>query len=301
MDAILIEEFNDYLLVERRNSKETASLYRSEVERYLSFLKQEGLSVKNSNSEDALAYLVARSKGGLSARTQAKNMSALRSFHRFLGENGIREDNPFETIEMPKAKVTLPESVPYEAVNEILNVIDERGEDPLAIRDKALFEVIYSCGLRVSEACNITLGDYREAEQLLRVIGKGDKERLVPVGPYARDALRRYLDEVRPNLLGAGSQEKGLFLGRRGKPLGRAQVWKRFKEYAAEANVDAKVHTLRHSFASHLLRGGADLRVIQELLGHSDIKTTQIYTHSETEDLLQAYRQYHPEGESDKP
>ncbi len=301
MDATLIEEFNDYLLIERRNSKETASLYRSEVERYLSFLSEKGLSVKNLQSEDALAYLVARAKGGLSARTQAKNMSALRSFHRFLSENGIREDNPFETIEMPKTKVTLPESVPYEAVNEILKVIDERGEEPLAIRDKALFEVIYSCGLRVSEACNITLGDYREAEQLLRVIGKGDKERLVPVGPYARDALRRYLDEVRPSLLGPTSHENTLFLGRRGKPLGRAQVWKRFKEYAAEANVEAKVHTLRHSFASHLLRGGADLRIIQELLGHSDIKTTQIYTHSETEDLLQAYRQYHPEGESDKP
>ncbi len=301
MDATLIEEFNDYLIIEKRNSKETASLYRSEVERYLNFLGEGGLSVKNSTSEDALAYLVARSQGGLSSRTQAKNMSALRSFHRFLSESGVRQDNPFETIEMPKAKVTLPQSVPYEAVVEILKVIDERGEEPLALRDKALFEVIYSCGLRVSEACNLTLGDYREGEALLRVIGKGDKERLVPVGPYARDALRRYIDEVRPHLLEAASQEKSLFLGRRGKPLGRAQVWKRFKEYAAEANVEAKVHTLRHSFASHLLRGGADLRIIQELLGHSDIKTTQIYTHTETEDLLQAYRQYHPEGESDKP
>ncbi len=213
----------------------------------------------------------------------------------------MRLDNPFETIDMPKTKVTIPESVPYEAVVEILKVIDERGDEPLALRDKALFELIYSCGLRVSEACSLTLSDYREGEQLLRVIGKGDKERLVPVGAYAREALGYYLEEVRPSLLNPASQEKHLFLGRRGKPLGRAQVWKRFKAYSTEANVEAKVHTLRHSFASHLLRGGADLRIIQELLGHSDIKTTQIYTHSETEDLLQAYRQYHPEGEPDKP
>lgn len=301
MDATLIEEFNDYLFIEKRNSKATASLYTAEVERYLKFLNSKNISVKEVTSEEALTYFVARAKGDLSSRTQAKNMSALRSFHRFLTESGVRLDNPFETIDMPKTKVTILESVPYEAVVEILKVIDERGDEPLALRDKALFELIYSCGLRVSEACSLTLSDYREGEQLLRVIGKGDKERLVPVGAYAREALGYYLEEVRPSLLNPASQEKHLFLGRRGKPLGRAQVWKRFKAYSTEANVEAKVHTLRHSFASHLLRGGADLRIIQELLGHSDIKTTQIYTHSETEDLLQAYRQYHPEGEPDKP
>ena len=301
MDRTLLEEYADYLLIEKRNSPATVTLYVGEVKRYLDFLNKSHISVKKSSATDAVNYLVERSRGLLSARTQAKNMSALRSFHRFLCDSELREDNPFEVIEMPQAKVKLPHSVPYEAVEAILKAIDAEGEESLALRDKALFELIYSCGLRISEACNLKLGDYREREQLIRVIGKGDKERVVPIGEWAREALNHYLEHVRPQFLKPGSQEEKIFLGRRGRPLGRAQIWKRFKEYAARANVEAKVHTLRHSFASHLLRGGADLRIIQELLGHSDIRTTQIYTHTETEDLLQAYRKFHPEGEEELP
>ena len=203
-------------------------------------------------------------------------------------------------MDTPKLPSIVPKSVSYDAVDAILATSDVYDPTVLGARDRALFEIVYSCGLRVSEVCALRVGDYQEQQQILRVIGKGDKERLVPVGAYAREALDYYLQTIRPILRGAHLQEKTLFLGRRGKPLTRALVWKRFKMYCDKANVEAKVHTLRHSFASHLLRGGADLRTVQELLGHSDIRTTQIYTHTDTEDLLQSYRTYHPDGEPDK-
>jgi len=300
VDFALVEDYKDYLSIERRVASSTVQVYASETTRYVMFLRNNNLPIETVSPSEVVNYLIKRSQDNISSRTQAKNMSALRSFHRFLCDSEVRADNPLDTIEMPKAGLVLPKSVPYEAVNHILAVIDAQ-DDPsgLAVRDKALFELIYSCGLRVSEACALQLSDYREKEKVLRVLGKGNKERLVPVGDYAQEALKLYLETVRPKLKGSHIHEQALFLGRRGKPLSRALVWKRFKSYASLAGVDAKVHTLRHSFASHLLRGGADLRSVQELLGHSDIRTTQVYTHTETEDLLQAYRTFHPDGEPD--
>jgi len=299
VDDALVEDYKDYLSIERRVAPSTVQVYAGETLRYVAFLREHGIRIESVTPREAVNYLIQRSKANISSRTQAKHMSALRSFHRFLCDSEIREDNPFDTIEMPKTGLQLPKSVPYEAVDHILAVIDTSDKLGLGVRDKALFELIYSCGLRVSEACTLQLSDYREKERLLRVLGKGNKERLVPVGAYAHEALQLYLETVRPNLLGPHIHEQTIFLGRRGKPLTRASVWKRFKSYADLAQVDAKVHTLRHSFASHLLRGGADLRSVQELLGHSDIRTTQVYTHTETEDLLQAYRKFHPDGEPD--
>ena len=202
-------------------------------------------------------------------------------------------------VDMPKQPKVLPRGAGYDAVDAILNVIDISTNDPLAIRDRALFELIYSCGLRVSEVCAVNQADYHRDKRIISVIGKGDKQRILPVGEYAAEALERYIERSRSQLLGTHIHEQRLFVGRRGKPLTRALVWKRFKEYCSLAGVDAKVHTLRHSFASHLLRGGADLRTVQELLGHSDIRTTELYTHTDTEALLQSYRQFHPEGEPD--
>lgn len=295
----LLEDFRDYLSVERRVSAATVAVYGAQAVRYLGFLERNDLAPENVMARDIGRYLVEHSvDAGISSRTQAKNISALRSFHRFLIDSGMREDNPVDLIDMPKLPLSLPASVSYDAVERLLSVIDSN--DSLGVRDIALFELTYSCGLRVSEVCSLQLTDYREAQRTVRIIGKGNKERLVPVGDYALQAVGRYLTEVRPLLLGSHIHEKTLFLGRRGKPLTRALVWKRFKAYCEQAGVDAKVHTLRHSFASHLLRGGADLRSVQELLGHSDIRTTQIYTHADTEDLLQSYRQFHPDGEPDK-
>lgn len=300
-DVALLEDYRDYLVVDRRVSSATVEVYSAEILRFLVYIRSQNISVEEAAVNQIVAYLVQRSShDGISHRTQARNMSALKSFHRYLNEAKIRPDDPTPLIDMPKLPVVLPQSVSYDAVDAILEVIDTTDSLGLGLRDKTMFELIYSCGLRVSEVCTLQVSDYRHEDRLLRIVGKGDKERMVPVGTYARDALEVYLKEVRPKLLGPHLQEQTLFLGRRGKPLTRALVWKRFKAYCDLAGVDAKVHTLRHSFASHLLRGGADLRTVQELLGHSDIRTTQIYTHTETEDLLQSYRQFHPDGEPDK-
>ena len=299
-DIDLLADYRDYLLIERRVSASTVAVYASETARFLQFIGDRSLSVEQVRVETIVAYIVQRSSSvQLSQRTQSKVLSALRSFFRYLNDSNIRSDDPVSLIDMPKLPTLLPTSASYDAVDAILDAIDTSSGDVLAIRDKALFELIYSCGLRVSEVCSLRLSDYLNERQLIRIIGKGNKERLVPIGDYAREALAEYLCRSRVHLVGAHMHEQTLFLGRRGKPLTRALVWKRFKEYCLVAGVDAKVHTLRHSFASHLLRGGADLRTVQELLGHSDIRTTEIYTHTETEDLLQSYRRFHPEGESD--
>ncbi len=301
IDAALVEDYRDYLLVERRVSQATVAVYTTEVSRYLRYLRENQIAIEVSTAEDLVSYLIHRSTvDGISQRTQGRNLSALTSFHRYLNDAAIRDDDPTPLVDTPKLPSIVPKSVSYDAVDAILATIDVDDPTGLGARDRALFEIVYSCGLRVSEVCALRVGDYQEQQQILRVIGKGDKERLVPVGAYAREALDYYLQTIRPILRGAHLQEKTLFLGRRGKPLTRALVWKRFKMYCDKANVEAKVHTLRHSFASHLLRGGADLRTVQELLGHSDIRTTQIYTHTDTEDLLQSYRTYHPDGEPDK-
>ena len=300
VDLELVNDYCDFLLVERRVSSATVAVYSKEVMRYLNYLRSRSVAIETVDTEIVAAYVIHRvTEQHVSQRTQAKILSTLRSFHRYVNEASIREDDPVALVDMPKIPSNLPKSVSYDAVDAILSAIDVTNGDPLAIRDKALFELIYSCGLRISETCSLTMSDYRQEQHLIRVIGKGNKERLIPVGGYAEEALDLYIREVRPTLLGMHIHEQAIFLGRRGKSLTRALVWKRFKQYCTIADVDAKVHTLRHSFASHLLRGGADLRTVQELLGHSDIRTTEIYTHTETEDLLQAYRTVHPDGDPD--
>lgn len=299
MNFPLIEEFADYLTVEKRVSLATVELYTKEASRYLTFLARQKISLNEADFKTVTDYLILRkTKNNLSSRTEAKNISALNSFYLFLQENESVTINPLSLIDLPKLPTKIPQSVSYNAIEEILSVIDT--SDVLGLRDYALFELIYSCGLRVSEAITINLSDYSSSEKSLRIVGKGDKERIVPVGQLAIKAIDIYLKLSRPTLVNDKLKSNTLFLGRRGEPLNRASVWKRFKEYAKLANVDAKVHTLRHSYASHLLRGGADLRSVQELLGHSDIRTTQIYTHTDTEDLLQIFRATHPKGEKDK-
>ncbi len=299
MNFPLIEEFADYLTVEKRVSLPTVEFYTKEATRYLTFLEKRQILLKEADFKIVTDYLILRkTEGNLSSRTEAKNISALNSFYHFLQENENVTINPLSLIDLPKLPTKIPQSVSYNAIEEILSVIDT--SDALGLRDYALFELIYSCGLRVSEAITINLSDYNSNEKSLRIVGKGDKERIVPVGQLAIKAIDVYLKNSRPTLINDKLKSNALFLGRRGEPLNRASVWKRFKEYAKLANVDAKVHTLRHSYASHLLRGGADLRSVQELLGHSDIRTTQIYTHTDTEDLLQIFRATHPKGEKDK-
>jgi len=247
----------------------------------------------NLGANQLIDYLLERKLDGLDERTIAKSLSAIRSFCRFLVSRGEAESNPADLIETPHVARRIPRVFSLEEVERLLACIDLR--TAAGIRDRALFELIYSCGLRVSEAADLTLERLNFREAAVRVVGKGSRERWVPLGEVASSWLRRYLEESRPSLASRRSVA-WVFLNHRGERLSRKGMWKRFKEIAARAGVDGKIHTLRHSYATHLLQGGADLRSVQELLGHADIMTTQIYTHVGREELRDYHRRYHPRG-----
>ncbi|MGB4407822.1 MAG: tyrosine-type recombinase/integrase [Sphaerochaeta sp.] len=286
-DQALLEEYLDYLLLERRLSKATIEVYARQVGFFLAAITEAIETIQPSAIEH---YLVVSAKQrGNTDRTVARNLSALRSFFVYLQKQKIREDNPLEQLNAARR----PSDVPtYFTVGEVDLLLESIGTDTLlGKRDRTIFELIYSCGLRISEACDLKVGDYTKGN--LRVLGKRNKMRLVPVGEVASTALDLYLAEVRPALVKARATEQTLFVGRRGKKLTRQAVFKRFGQYAKPLGLEGKVHTLRHSFATHLLAGGADLRSVQALLGHADIQTTQIYTHIETSGLKRSYDVYH--------
>lgn len=286
-ELALLEEYEDYLLLERRLSRATIAVYSLEVGFFLAGIQE---SIEDIQSPQIERYLVnSATERSLGERTVARNLSALRSFFVYLQKEKIRADNPLEQISAVRRAPSVPTFFTIEEVDLLLGSIGD--ETLLGRRDRTMFELIYSCGLRISEACDLRVDDY--AKGTLRVLGKRNKMRLVPVGEVASSALATYLSEVRPLLVKARLTEQALFVGRRGKKLTRQAVFKRFQQYARPLGLEGKVHTLRHSFATHLLSGGADLRSVQELLGHSDIQTTQIYTHIETSGLKSAYDTYH--------
>ncbi|MBN1836221.1 MAG: tyrosine recombinase XerD [Spirochaetales bacterium] len=285
--------YADYLTAELRLSPATIDAYLLEARLLLEYLAADELELAQVTASVLIEYLVHRQLEGASSRTTAKSLSALRCLFRFLNREGLVDTDPSEHLESPRMPRSLPAVFSQEEVNRLLEAI--RPEDPAALRDRCLFELIYSCGLRVSEASELTLDRYFPKARVLRVFGKGSKERLVPVGEVAARWLEEYLREGRPALLG-GRREKALFVNQRGQKLSRKGMWKRFKSYAAAAGLEGKVHTLRHSFATHLLEGGADLRSVQMLLGHADIGTTQIYTHVDEAQLKAYHAEYHPRG-----
>jgi len=289
----LLAEFEDYLSAGLRLSRQTVDTYVRDCRLFAAWTARHDLNPLTVGTGDVIDFLIARqTEEGIDQRTIAKIVSALRSFFQYLCLESLRLENPAMLVELPRSSHRIPGVLKVTEVEKILAAIDTDG--PLGLRDRALFELIYSCGLRISEAVELTLDRVFLKERLIRVQGKGDKERLVPMGEHARNWLRRYLDEARPQL--ARRPVASLFLNRRGDGLSRKGMWKRFREIAAAAGVDAKVHTLRHSFATHLLEGGADLRAVQELLGHADISTTQIYTHVDSEELKTYHADYHPRG-----
>jgi integrase/recombinase XerD len=289
-------KYEDYLRAEQRRAELTVETYLFECERFLDFCSVESLDVCGVTTPRVIEYVIARQLDGLDSRTIAKVLSSLSSFFRFLVLEGARKDNPVKMIDMPRLGRRLPAVFTIDEIDRLLAEIDTA--DPYGLRDRALFELMYSCGLRASEAVDLTVNSIHIEEALLRIRGKGAKERIVPLGEVAELWLRRYLTEVRPKLVSRGhSSLDRLFINNRGTALSRKGMWKRFNALAVRAGVDSsKLHTLRHSFATHLLKGGADLRAVQELLGHADISTTQVYTHLEVEDLRTAHSAFHPRG-----
>ncbi len=267
----------------------TLEEYLREFDRVQDFAQARGSDWTQWDRNQVMEYLTERT-GQLSPRSVVKLLSILRNLFSYLIMEKVRPDDPMELIEGPKIRPRIPEVFDPIDVDRFLELFPL--DQPLHVRDRALFELIYSCGLRVSEASDLRLEEVDLENALIRVRGKGGKERLVPLTDEAQKFLRLYLAEARPKLARVGSRE--VFVNVRGEGLGRKGIWKNFKFALQKLGLSGKVHTLRHSFATHLLTGGADLRSVQELLGHSSIATTQIYTHVRQDDLARAHRRYHP-------
>jgi len=297
---LLLDRFCTRLAAVRRCSPETVTTYRLELRRFLQYVEAQGSAVTAVTQEHLTGYLLCRQETDhLDSRSVAKAVSCLRSFFRFVVEEGLRPDNPAALLESPGMRQSLPQTMDRETVEKLLDTID--ASSVFGLRDRALFEMIYSSGLRVSEAVDMNVWDVDFNENVVRVKGKGSKERIAVFGPEAAMWLKRYLEKARPILAGgkAGNQVmatalSAFFVGRSGKRLSRKGVWKNYAKYAVLAGTGSRVHTLRHSFATGLLQGGADLRTVQALLGHADLATTQIYTHVDSSLLRENHRRYLP-------
>ncbi|HCR15896.1 MAG TPA: site-specific tyrosine recombinase XerD [Candidatus Latescibacteria bacterium] len=289
-----IDKFVDYLLLEKGLADNTLYAYRRDIDRYASLLaSQETDRLANISQREVASLLQLLAEFGLQASSVARNLTAIRMFHRFLLDEGLMELDPTEHISPPKANRKLPHALSISEIERLLEGPDL--DTPLGIRDRALLEMMYGAGLRVSEVLALEISNLMFELGVVRVIGKGNRERIVPIGNQAMQWVNRYTDEVRHDLATPGS-DRTCFLNFRGQPLSRMGVWKLLRGYVLKAEIGGKVspHTLRHSFATHLLEGGADLRAVQEMLGHADISTTQIYTHVDREYLMEVHQTFHP-------
>lgn len=292
----LADRFLNYLLVEKGLSPKTLEAYGSDIARYLSFLDDNGIRhINDADTPVILKHLIKMRDEGLGARSRARHLVTLRGFYKFLVQEKILQRDPAELIDLPKSSLHLPDALTVEEVKLLLNTPDLT--KPTGIRDTAMLELLYAAGLRVSELINLKLQDVNLEAGFVRVFGKGSKERIVPIGFYARQKIGNYVNDSRSRLL-KSIVSPYLFVARAGKPMTRQGFWKLLKRYAQQAGFNKKItpHSLRHSFASHLLEGGADLRAVQVMLGHVDIATTQIYTHVAREHLKKAHAKFHPRG-----
>ncbi|MDP2940939.1 MAG: site-specific tyrosine recombinase XerD [Candidatus Omnitrophota bacterium] len=290
----LIEPFMNYLSVERGLANNTISSYRRDLGFYVDFLRQKGISALSGISKNEITdFMFAQKDKGISANSVARRLAAIRMFHRFLVRERISRDDPAHLIDTPKLWKKIPETLSLAEVEALIARPDPRNKQ--GIRDRAVLETLYATGMRVSEAVNLKLDNVNLDVGFLRCIGKGNKERVIPLGKKAVNSIRRYLQASRPYFLKEKEQES-LFLSRFGRKISRQSLWKMIKKYACQARIkkSIKPHILRHSFATHLLERGADLRSVQEMLGHSDISTTQIYTHIDRERMKSVHRQFHP-------
>ena len=292
----LIDEYLNYLSVEKGASPNTVDGYSRDLNRYAAFVSDLGIrDIGKIGSEELISYLARLKGGGLAANSVNRALAALRGFYKYLLRMKKVDSTPVAHIELAKVWIHLPDVLSREEMNRIL--AQPGSATAAALRDAAMLELMYATGIRVSELIGLTVNSINWQVGYLVAMGKGGKERIVPVGKTAYDQVRRYIDTARPLLL-KGRENDSLFLNRSGKGFSRQGFWKIVKKYAAKVNLAKKVHphSFRHSFASHLLEGGADLRSVQIMLGHADISTTQIYTHVTRERLKEVHRKYHPRG-----
>ncbi len=294
--AFRVEQFEDYLTFERGLSRRTVSAYRRDLVRCLAWVVEAGASSPDEVDTGLLrAWMYDLKASGLAASSIRRARSAVRTYFGFLLAEGALESDPTDRLDAPRTELRLPDFLSREEVEQVLDAPDP--SRPLYWRDRAALEFLYATGVRVSELVELRLAHVDLDERFALVFGKGSKERFVPVGAPALRALERYLGEVRPRL-DTGQGEGRVFLNARGRPIRRESIWALVRDSARRAGIARPVspHTLRHTFATHLVEGGADLAAVQELLGHADISTTQIYTHLDRAYLRQMHRRYHPRG-----
>lgn len=291
-----IKEFLKVLKIEKGLAKNSLQSYKRDLIKYHLFIqkRQRLEDIAKVKERNLRAYVRFLNAENMSANSIKRAISCIRTYHKFLLAEGKMDHNPVLSIDTPKVAKKLPNILTVEEIDKILNFIPRKA--PMSMRDIAIFEMMYSCGLRVTELCNFKISNIFWDTEMIRVDGKGGKQRFVPIGPMARKNLKDYINKERPLILEKNPNTPELFLSRNGKKLTRMMIWILLKKWAsiAEINKEISPHTLRHSFATHLLEGGADLRSVQEMLGHADISTTQIYTHLDKEHLKEVHRTFHP-------
>lgn len=291
------KNYLNYLNFEKGLSKNSIDSYSIDLRNYLIYLNEQNINdftnIKSQNISDFLKML---SSLGIGDTSRRRYLSSIRTFHKYLLMNKLTESDESEKIDLPRVAKKLPETLSLAEIDAMLEQIDT-STNP-GIRDRAIIETLYACGLRVSELRNLTPRNINWEYEIVQIIGKGSKERIVPIGKSAQFWLKEYIEKVRPIFLSTNEDNQFIFLNQRGKQLTRMGIWKIIQNYAAKIGIAEKVspHTFRHSFATHLLEGGADIRAVQEMLGHSDISTTQIYTHLDKEYIKEVHRHYHPKA-----
>jgi len=289
-----LQEFLNHLFVERGLAKNTVMAYQRDLMHYIAHLVKAGVVDADGIKRETITdYMQTQKTQGLSASSICRSLAAIRMFHRFMARERIAKEDPTHLLETPKMWKRIPDVLSAAEIESMINATDgHRGQD---IRDRAILELLYASGMRVSELADLKCENVNTEIGYVRCIGKGQKERIVPVGKQACNAVKKYLEKVRGKVVKTPAVSS-LFVSRLGKRISRQSIWKLIKFYAKKAKIKKaiKTHTLRHSFATHLLENGADLRSVQEMLGHSDISTTQIYTHVDRERLRSIHKQFHP-------
>lgn len=291
-----IDQYLNYLLVEKGLAPATLESYAADLKTFQAYLEDQGIkSLAQTDTALVLKYVISLRNSGLGARSRARHLVSLRGFYAHLHQSGRMDSDPARLIELPKSGLKLPDVIGIEQVARLLEMPDRN--TALGLRDAAMLELLYAAGLRVSELVGLETTSVNLEAGFARVWGKGSKERVVPIGTKAVTSLGTYLREGRPKLL-KHHTSRHLFVARAGKPMTRQGFWKLLRKYASMAGITQRItpHSLRHSFASHLLEGGADLRSVQMMLGHADIATTQIYTHIAQKRLMEIHKRYHPRG-----
>ena len=294
----VLEHFAGYLTLEKGLSGNSISAYKTDLRDFIRFLREKGRNDFNDIvRNDIQDFLSDCKQRGLESASLARRLVSVKMLFRYMFQEKLIRSDITDVMDSPKLWRLLPDMLSPPEVDALLMAFPATGKDALTFRNRTILEVMYSCGLRVSETAGLKLGSLHFDQGIIRVIGKGNKERIIPIGKPAMNLLTRYISEMRPRLLAKGDPSgQTVFVSYRGQPLDRERIWAVVKEATKIAGIAKSIHphTLRHSFASHLLENGADLRIIQEMLGHADISTTQIYTHVDQKKLIRVHRQFHP-------